>query len=434
MLRSYITIFAICLFFTSCSKKEIDEEASSGFSVLSYSAEISETLNLDQSNIFIDQPKEVNYWSQHFLNPSNNLNNIYSEASFQKKSKIIKGKNGPVNITQPIFFNNNICSILNDGFIHCVNTATKETLFKIDIKTEKIKRYEVVRGGIAYFDNQLVFVDGYGQIKLFNANDGSEIWSSNIDYPILSPPLIYRGYIYFISADNRLFSVSMSDGEINWTFQTISESKKNLFTSSPVAFENTIIAPFSNGELVAFLYDTGQPVWSENVSKISMVSNFDIKDISASPVIYNNTIYSLSSNGKLVSVNAMNGQRNWSIDLSGYRTPIVSGNQIYVINEDGKLICIDILSSEIYWITDLSKYRKGQKSENLNLWLGPYLINNLIYSISYFGELKIVSPISGDLLSSEKIGLKGALVPPIFLSNSFYISDENSNVYEFKKN
>ena len=226
----------------------------------------------------------------------------------------------------------------------------------------------------------------------------------------------------------------MSDGEINWTFQTISESKKNLFTSSPVAFENTIIAPFSNGELVAFLYDTGQPVWSENVSKISMVSNFDIKDISASPVIYNNTIYSLSSNGKLVSVNAMNGQRNWSIDLSGYRTPVVSGNQIYVINEDGKLICIDILSSEIYWITDLSKYRKGQKNENLNLWLGPYLINNLIYSISYFGELKIVSPISGDLLSSEKIGLKGALVPPIFLSNSFYISDENSNVYEFKKN
>ncbi len=425
-------IFFICLFIIACAKNNNDEEFSSGFHVLSYSAEISETLNLDPSNIILDQPKEIQYWSQHFLNPFNNLNNIYSNASFDKKLKLISGRRGPVNIIQPLFFNDNICHVLNDGFIQCVNTDTKKTIFKIDIKIEGTKKYDVVRGGIAYFDNQLVFVDGYGQIKLFDVTNGTEIWSTSIEYPILSPPLIYRGYINFITADNRIFSVDILDGEINWSFQTISETKKNLFTSSPVAFENTIIAPFSNGELVAFIFDTGQPVWSENVSKISMISNFDIKDISASPVIYENSIYSLSSNGKLVSVSAINGQRNWAIDMSGYRTPVISGNQLYIINEDGKLICLDKNSSEVYWITDLSKYRKGQKAENLNLWLGPYLINNLIYNISYFGEMKIVSPITGDILSTDTIGIKGVLTPPVILSHSFYLSDENSNVYEFK--
>tara|TARA_A100001388_G_scaffold273403_1_gene255247 strand:- start:5837 stop:7135 length:1299 start_codon:yes stop_codon:yes gene_type:complete len=432
MLKNFILIITICLFIISCSNKETNDTENTGFSVLSYSAEISETLNLDPSNINIDQPKESSSWRQHFLNPHNNLNNIYTKASFKKKSKVISGKKGPVNIIQPIFFNDTICHVLNSGFIECYNTVSRKIIFKIDIKVEGLKKYEIVRGGIAYFDDQLVFVDGYGQIKLFNAKDGSEIWSTQIDYPILSPPLIYRGYINFISADNRIFSIDILDGGINWSFQTISENKKNLFTSSPVAFENTIIAPFSNGELVAFIYDTGQPIWSENVSKISMVSNFDIKDISASPVIYGNKVYSLSSNGKLVSVNATNGKRDWAIDLSGYRTPIVSGNQIYIINEDAKLICIDRVSSEIYWITDLSKYRKGQSVENLNLWLGPYLLNNLLYNISYFGELKIVSPISGDMLSSETIGIKGALVPPLIVSESIYLSDENSNVYEFK--
>ena len=303
---------------------------------------------------------------------------------------------------------------------------------KINILPLDQKKYEVIRGGLAYFDNQIVFVDAYGQIRLFSAIDGEELWSTQIDYPILSPPLIYRDYVYFISADNRVFSVDINDGSINWSFQTISESKKNLFTSSPVAFENLIIAPFSNGELVAFIYDTGQPVWSENVSKISMVSNFDIKDISASPVISRGVIYSLSSNGKLVAVSAINGKRVWAIDLSGYRTPTVSGNQVYVINEEGKLICLDVTSAEVYWITDLSKYRKGQKVENLNLWLGPYLVNNLIYNISYFGEIKIVSPITGEILSQESIGIKGTLVPPLILSNSIYLADKNSNVYEFR--
>ena len=70
--------------------------------------------------------------------------------------------------------------------------------------------------------------------------------------------------------------------------------------------------------------------------------------------------------------------------------------------------------------------------EDLNLWLGPYLINNLLYNISYFGEIKIVSPINGELLSKSSTGIKGVLVPPLVLSNSIFMIDENSNVYKFK--
>ncbi len=432
MIKKITKFLLVILIISSCTKIDNLEDKNIGFPVLSYDAQISETLNLDLSNVKIDPPKENLFWVQHFLNPSNNLNNISTTASFNNKSRVISGKRGPVNIIQPIYFSNNVCYVLNDGYLNCIDAKTNEIIFNVNIKPAGIKKYEVIRGGIAYFDDQLVFVDAYGQIKLFNVENGNEIWSSQIDYPILSPPLIYRGYIYFISADNRIFSIKIDDGSINWTFQTISETKKNLYTSSPVAFENAIIVPFSNGELVSFIYDTGQPLWSENLSKVSMVSNFDIKDISASPVISDTNVFSLSSNGRLISNNVITGKRNWSIDISGYRTPLISGNQIYLINDDGKLICIDKLSSEIYWITDLSKYRKGQKAENLNLWLGPYLINSLIYNISYFGEIKIVSPITGEILSTDTIGVKDINVPPIIISDSIFMTDENSNVFKFE--
>jgi outer membrane protein assembly factor BamB len=432
MIKKITKFLLVILIISSCTKIDNLEDKNIGFPVLSYDAQISETLNLDLSNVKIDPPKENLFWAQHFLNPSNNLNNISTTASFNNKSRVISGKRGPVNIIQPIYFSNNVCYVLNDGYLNCIDAKTNEIIFNVNIKPAGINKYEVIRGGIAYFDDQLVFVDAYGQIKLFNVENGNEIWSSQIDYPILSPPLIYRGYIYFISADNRIFSIKIDDGSINWTFQTISETKKNLYTSSPVAFENAIIVPFSNGELVSFIYDTGQPLWSENLSKVSMVSNFDIKDISASPVISDTNVFSLSSNGRLISNNVITGKRNWSIDISGYRTPLISGNQIYLINDDGKLICIDKLSSEIYWITDLSKYRKGQKAENLNLWLGPYLINSLIYNISYFGEVKIVSPITGEILSTDTIGVKDINVPPIIISDSIFMTDENSNVFKFE--
>ena len=184
------------------------------------------------------------------------------------------------------------------------NFINGDDSFEDLIKNDDIEKYEVVRGGIAYFDNTIIFVDAYGQIKSINISNSKINWETQIDFPILSAPLIYRDQVFFISADNRIFSLSFKTGEILWSFQTIEESKKNLFTASPVAIENIVIAPFSNGEIIAFKYDDGQPVWSENTSKISIISNFDLRDITANPVISGNSIFSLSSNCLLYTSDA----------------------------------------------------------------------------------------------------------------------------------
>ena len=304
--------------------------------------------------------------------------------------------------------------------------------FKIKNDQLNLNEIEIIRGGIAYFDDRIVYADAYGQIKLFNSISGEAIWSTQIDFPILSSPLIYRGYIYVISSDNRIFAIDIVDGSSSWTFQTTAENKKNIKTSSPVAYENLIIVPFSNGELIAFKYDDGRPIWSDNVSKVSLVSNFDIKDISANPVINGSNVYTISTNGKLISTNIINGQRNWSIDISGSRTPTISGNVIYVIDEDSRLVCININTGEIYWIRELPKFKKGNKVKDLNLWLNPYLINNLIYNISYFGEIKIVSPKTGEILATENLGIKGIASQPIVLQDRVYVVDEKSNVFRIE--
>ena len=432
MIRILILILLTNLILSNCSNKEQVKVSESGFSILEYDSSITETLTLDHSSIFIDVPREVNYWSQFLQNPKNHLNNIYSESKFLDKEKILNGKSGPLNIIQPIYFDRKICHVTNDGFVLCIDVISDKTIFKTDIKPQGKKKYEIIRGGLAYFDNKVIYVDAYGQVKLINVLDGSIIWEKNIELPILSPPLIYRDYIYFISSDNRIFAISLNNGNVEWSFQTIAENKKSLMTASLSTFENIVIAPFSNGEIVAFSYDEGRPLWSENISRVSLLTNFDIRDIAASPVVVSNEVFTISTKGKLVSSNAINGKRNWSIDISGYRTPTISGGQIYLINDEGKLICVDKSTGEIFWITDLEKYRSGKNIENLNLWLGPYLINNVLYNLSYFGELKMVSPINGEILSSKKLSISEVTVPPIILKDAIYIVDGNANVFEFK--
>tara|TARA_B100001029_G_C15055713_1_gene454196 strand:+ start:1468 stop:2775 length:1308 start_codon:yes stop_codon:yes gene_type:complete len=428
-----IFIFLVFILF-SCSEKKIEEDTvNQGFSILKYDAEISETITLNKADIKLGQAKEIYYWSKNSQNPQNNLGNILNNSGFNNKKKIVNGKKGPFSLVQPVFFENSLCHLISDGYIECIDTETNKTRFNVSIKPENIKNYEVIRGGISYFDEKLFFVDGYGQIISIDTNDGKIIWSKSISYPILSPPLIYRGYIYFVSADNRIFSVEINTGEIAWSFQTILETKKSIYTASPVAFENIIIAPFSNGELIAFKYDNGQPLWSDIASKVSIISNFDIKDISADPVISSNNLFSLSTNGKFLSINAITGKREWVIDISGRNTPIISGNQIYLLNNDSKLFCLNKNTGEVFWINQLDKFNgKNEDAKNLNLWLGPYLINDYLYLISYFGELIKIDPIDGNIIYSDSLNIKEIMIEPIILTDEIYFTDINSNVYRFK--
>tara|TARA_B100001121_G_scaffold298574_1_gene306309 strand:- start:345 stop:1646 length:1302 start_codon:yes stop_codon:yes gene_type:complete len=433
-MKKIYLIFFVSLIISSCNNKETitSEDISVSFPVLSYDAEIFESLSLDKSNISISDTREVMYWYKNFQNVKNNLGNIKTSSTLTNKKKIFSGSGKLNNTTSPIFFDEKLCSIDSDGSLYCLNAKSDKFDFRVMIEQLNLNKIEIIRGGITYFDDKIVYADAYGQIKLFHSTNGEVIWSTNLEFPILSSPLIYRGFIYVISSDNRIFAIDINDGSNSWSFQTTAENKKNIKTSSPVAYENLIIAPFSNGELIAFKYDDGRPIWSENVSKVTLVSNFDIRDISANPVINGSNIYTISNNGKLISTNIINGQRNWSIDISGSRTPIISGNVIFVTDKDSRLVCININTGEIYWITELDKFRKGNKVKDSNLWLSPYLINNLIYNISYFGEIKIVSPKTGEILATQNLGIKGIVSQPIILQDRVYVVDERSNVFRIE--
>jgi len=312
-------IFKLFILFilTSCASNTDEQLINDRISVLSYASNlfVSAELNLDE--IKLSQAKDVTYWSQSGQNPQNNLPHFLSEISFDNKEKIQKDNGSMTNTIQPIYFEGNLCNVSTRGYLRCINIESKEIKFEIDLRNKDEKEYEIIRGGLAYFDDQIILADGYGQIKVFSTIDGGLIWEKNISIPILSAPVIYRNYIYFITLDNKIYALNLKNGNIKWSFQTTIEDKKSLFTASPAAIENIIIAPFGNGEIIAFNYESGDIFWSENTAKISSLSNFDIKDISANPVISGDKVYSISSNGRLVASNIVNGSLAWSLEMSG---------------------------------------------------------------------------------------------------------------------
>ena len=429
-MRIFLLNFALLLIFTSCANNSDEKLLNDRISVLSYAPDLLVSSNLSPEEIKLSQAKELIYWSQSGQNPKNNLPHILSSIKFENKDKILKDNGNFTNTIQPIYFEDKLCNVSTKGFLRCFKLDTNEVQFEIDLKIDSEKEYEIIRGGIAYFDSQIVLADGYGQVKLLSSLDGTAIWEKNINLPILSAPIIYRGYIYFITLNNTIYSLDIKTGDIKWTFQTVFDDKKSLFSGVPAATENIIIAPFSNGEIIAFLYDTGQIIWTENTSKISSLSNFDIKDIAANPVISGDKVYTISNNGRLVATNLINGSLAWSLEMSGSNSPIVSNMQLYLIDNEARLMCINKVSGEIYWFTQLDKNKNGKKSSKANNWMGPYLINGLLYMLSKHGELISVSPVTSEILSTEDLNISDISIKPVIISKHLFVMDDNSNIYK----
>ncbi len=420
----------LSLYLAGCVNIADEKRINDRISVLSYASDLIVSQKLNLSEIILSKPIEVNYWSQSGQNPQNNLPHIFSDLKFENKKKILKDSGNVTNTIQPIYFEGNLCNVSTKGILRCINLDSKEIKFELDLRIEGEESYEILRGGIAYFDDQIILADGYGQIKLINISDGNIIWEKNIDLPILSAPIIYRGYVYFITLNNKIYALDLVTGNIKWNFQTIFDDKKSLFTGEPAATENIIIAPFNNGEIIAFIYDTGNIIWSENVSKISSLSNFDIKDIAANPVISDGKTYTVSNNGRLIATNIINGSMAWSLEISSANSPLVSNMQLYIIDNEARLICINKMSGEIYWITQLEKNKKGKKSAKSNNWKGPFLISGLLYALSSHGELVSISPLTSDILSSKNIGISGISINPVIISKNIFVMDGKSNVYQ----
>tara|TARA_B110000858_G_scaffold196026_1_gene253798 strand:+ start:656 stop:1951 length:1296 start_codon:yes stop_codon:yes gene_type:complete len=415
---------------TSCANKVDEKKINDRISILSYASDLTVTQELNLNEIVLSQPVEVNYWSQSGQNPQNNLPHILSDIRFENKKKILKDSGKATNTIQPIYFEENLCNVSTKGILRCINLKTNEVKFEVDLSIDAEENYEVIRGGLAYFDERIILADGYGQVKVISSSDGNIIWEKNINLPILSAPIIYRGYIYFITLNNKIYALNLVDGEIKWSFQTVFDDKKSLFSGVPAAVDNIIIAPFSNGEIIAFIFDTGNIIWTESVSKISSLSNFDIKDIAANPIISEGKAYTLSNNGRLIATNIFNGSLAWSLEISGTNSPITSNAQLYVIDNEARLICVNKISGEIYWITQLEKNKNGKKNGKNNNWKGPYLIDGLLYALSTHGEITSISPLTGDVLSSKNIKISGITIDPVIISKNFFITDNKSNIYK----
>ena len=355
-----------------------------------------------KNKIQIGLPKNVESWISDNLNNQNHLGHLKYDANF---STIIKDKYGKnkfgyldskisiITFQDSLLFANKNGSIFNinlDGRIVWKNNIYK----KINKKIHKKIFY-------SYFNNILYFADNLGFVYAINPDSGEIIWIENYKTEFNSSIKIKNSNIYLLTKDNKLFSIKLSDGTVNWILSTENSFiKTNAKLALAITPEEYIYFINSAGNFYKVDKKWGKIVWSipaiDNIDKFS-ADFFETSDI----VIDGNLAFFSNLFAGTTAVNILNGSFLWRANIKSNLRPIISKQSIYILSSNGYLINLHKNKGNVNWSVNLlSKVKKVSEKDTLNNFI---LASSKIYVSTKEGYLLVCSAHNGKVEKVLKI-------------------------------
>ncbi len=262
-----------------------------------------------------------------------------------------------------------------------------------------------IGGGLAVAGDTLIVASGYGYVAAFDAASGTQKWRRELGAPMTGSPTIADGRIFVSSNNNEVFAMTLADGATQWSDQAISESARVLGSSSVAAVEDFVIAPFSSGEVIAYLAANGRRLWTDALTQAGRFTPIsEINDIGSRPVLGAGLVFASSQSGSTVAIDGRSGARVWTAPVGTTRAPALTGRFLFVLGTENELTCLDAATGEAYWVVQLRRFQNEKDNKKPISYSAPIVASDRVIVVSSRGELLAFSPQDGKQTGSLKLG------------------------------
>lgn len=280
-------------------------------------------------------------------------------------------------------------------------------------------------GGLAWDAGRLYAHSGGKFVVALDASNGEELWRQTALTPMHSAPTVSEGRVFVITDDNELLAMDAQSGEVLWTHRSISETARLITAPSPAVLGETVIAPFTSGEIVALRVQNGTVLWSDSLTRTGGLTPLSsINDIAASPVILGDSVYAMSHSGIMAAFDLRSGERQWTLPAGGLHAPYVAGDYLFVVTTDAQVAAIDRVAGEVRWITQLPAFENERRRRDRISWAGPVLAGDRLVLASSSGELVILDPTTGDRTGDRDLNDAVFIAPVIADETLVVLTDD----------
>ena len=213
------------------------------------------------------------------------------------------------------------------------------------------------------YDDFIFFLDAKSNVLAFSLKDNKIIWKKNIslknenNHDIGGGIVVYKSSIIINSPYGQIISLEMYTGAIKWEIDVDSPLR-----SAPTIFDNKLLSLTSSNKLYVLNADDGDLLWQHQ----GIFNNTTLID-SPKVAVDENIIIVPYSNGEFFALNLNNGREIWRnsfIDLEIKETtnafsdidafPIIKKDIVIITSANGKLFAINKKTGSKLWERDIS--------------------------------------------------------------------------------
>jgi outer membrane protein assembly factor BamB len=396
--------------------------------ILPASAILEKDAEAESIEVQIEDPTLNTDWSQADYNATHKIPHL--EAG-DLKNIVWKTSIGQGNtrtgflLSTPLIENEIIYTLDTGGRIKAKNLQTGKEVWQHRLEMRS-RREDCSGGGIALGDGKIFATFSSADVVALDSSNGMVIWHITLPHSIRSAPTFYKGFLYLITKNNRIICLNALTGEKMWQQEGSEHSCSLVGGGKPAIQYDTVIAPYSSGELYALRRENGFPLWAESLSALKVFSSSSIvSHIKASPVIDKDMVFALSQSGRMVGVDYRSGNVIWEREIHSTSTPVVHGNFIFMVTSDHQAVCMVRHSGKIVWVTQLPGY--GVENKTKISYSGPILAGHKLIITSSSGKALFLKPETGENIDQLNLPAP-CYLPPIVANKVAYFLTESGTL------
>lgn len=287
-------------------------------------------------------------------------------------------------------------------------------------------------------DNKIIAGPVYNKGKILVASDNAKLfcldsataqilWQTELSSNSVAKPTISDNMVFVHTLDGGLTALSLINGKQLWRISTVIPSLTLHRSSSPVVSNSYIIIGFANGKLFNLNKDSGEVLWSYNISHPKGKLDLErISDIVADPIINNGIVYAISYQGNLVAIKLEDGKVIWEKELSSYAGMELKQQTLFITAKSGEILSIDINTGNILWI---------QKELEGRMLSKPIKYEGYLILGDHDGCLHILDPSTGFIKGRILLNHAGiSITPQINANNQLQILTDDGYLVILKIN
>jgi len=305
--------------------------------------------------------------------------------------------------------------LLADGVIYAVSEEGELAAFDADSgKLRWESELEIpISGGVGKYRDSLLLGGADGLVMRLSTEDGSEIWRRPVTGEVLAAPQSNGEVVVAQAYDGKLMAFDYETGEKLWTFSNDVPVLTLRGTSTPIIYNDFVIAGFADGKVIAVSLDSGSVVWEARVAIAQGRSEIErIVDIDGTMAVQGAELYVASYQGRIVALEMRAGRKLWQRNVSSVSGVSVGFGNVYVADEDGTVSAFLRNGQSIRWQNIELGYRELSR---------PTPIGSYVAVVDFEGYLHLLSQVDGVIVGRDRPDSDGARADMIAKGNILYV-------------